>query len=359
MIKMIHCADLHLDSPMETHMTGKQASDRNTELIRSFVRLTEYAKENEVRAVIIAGDLFDSERVKARTVDAVLNAIRRSPEVDYLYLAGNHEGAADAFTDQDLPVNLKRFEKNWKSYIYEDVTVSGIELTKENSESLYQSLPKKEGSVAIVTLHGQIGTACGDGLINLNLLKDRGIDYLALGHIHAYTEGRLDARGTYCYSGCLEGRGFDECGEKGFVLLTVEDGRIGHEFVPFSCRKLHRMPIDISGLTKNAEILQRMQEAAAGIGREDMVEFLLTGSVDPTADIALGYLQKMEEQQGFFFTKVKDETHMAIHPEDYQNDISLKGEFIRLVLESDAKEEDKAAIIRTGIQALAGEEITL
>lgn len=359
MIKMIHCADLHLDSPMETHMTRQQASDRNTELIRSFIRLTEYAEENEVRAVIIAGDLFDGERIKARTVDAVLDAIRRTPGVDYLYLAGNHEGAADAFAEHDLPNNLKRFGKNWKKYEYGEATVSGIELDEENAESLYQSLPKQEGSVTIVTLHGQIGTACGNGLINLNLLKERGIDYLALGHIHAYTEGRLDAKGSYCYSGCLEGRGFDECGEKGFVLLTVEEGRLSHEFVPFSCRKLHRLSVDISGLTKNAEILQRMQEAAEGIGRADMVEYLLTGSVDPTADIAIGYLQKMAEQQGFFFTKVKDETHMAIHPEDYQKDISLKGEFIRLVLASDASEEDKAAIIRTGIQALAGEEITL
>ena len=50
---------------------------------------------------------------------------------------------------------------------------------------------------------------------------------------------------------------------------------------------------------------------------------------------------------------------MAITPADYKTDISLKGEFIRLVLASDASEEDKAAIIRTGIQALMGEEITL
>ncbi|MDD6608684.1 MAG: hypothetical protein PUE97_03070 [Subdoligranulum variabile] len=56
---------------------------------------------------------------------------------------------------------------------------------------------------------------------------------------------------------------------------------------------------------------------------------------------------------------MKDQTHLAINPEDYKHDISLKGEFIRLVLGSDASEEDKAAIIRTGMQALMGEEITL
>ena len=50
---------------------------------------------------------------------------------------------------------------------------------------------------------------------------------------------------------------------------------------------------------------------------------------------------------------------MRIDPNDYKNDISLKGEFICLVLASDASDEDKAAMIRTGLQALTGEEITL
>ena len=91
MTKIIHCADLHLDSPMETHMTEEQASIRNTEIIHTFLRLTEYAAKNDVRAVIIAGDMFDGERIKIRTVDEILDAIRRTPNVDYLYLAGNHE----------------------------------------------------------------------------------------------------------------------------------------------------------------------------------------------------------------------------------------------------------------------------
>ena len=90
-MKLIHCADIHLDSPMETHMTAEQASERNTEVIRSFIRMTNYAVENDVRAVIIAGDLFDGERVRMRTVDEILDAMQRTPEVDYLYVPGNHD----------------------------------------------------------------------------------------------------------------------------------------------------------------------------------------------------------------------------------------------------------------------------
>ena len=355
-MKLIHCADVHLDSPMQTHMTAQQASVRNTEMLQSFLRLTEFAQERSVRAVLIAGDFFDGARVRARTVDALLAAIRRTPEIDYLYLPGNHDEAANAFCDCALPENLKVFGRTWTTYRYDGIAISGAQLGSD--EAFYAALPHADGAVNLVMLHGEIGTACGEDRINLNLLKNRGIDYLALGHIHSYQTGKLAGGGSYCYPGCLEGRGFDECGEKGFVLLTVEDGSVSQEFVPFSARQLHRVTTDITGLTQNAQIAQRMKEQSRGLSPEDMVEFLLTGESDPTADISAPYLQQTM-QGSFFFVKVKDESRMALDPDAYRGDVSLKGEFIRQVLASELEDADKAAVIRAGLQALMGEEIAL
>lgn len=296
-----------------------------------------------MRAVLIAGDLFDGARVRARTVDALLAAIRRTPEVDYLYLPGNHDEAANAFCDCALPGNLKLFGKTWSTVQYDGIAISGVQIGAD--AALYETLPHTDGAVNLVMLHGGIGTACAEDVINLKLLKNRGIDYLALGHIHSYQTGPLDETGSYCYPGCLEGRGFDECGEKGFVLLTVEDGSVAHEFVPFSARQLHRVPVDITGLTQNAQIAQRMKEQSLGLSPEDMVEFLLTGESDPTADISAPYLQQTL-QGSFFFVKVKDESHLALDADAYRNDVSLKGEFIRQVLASELTDADKAAVIR-------------
>ena len=101
-----------------------------------------------------------------------------------------------------------------------------------------------------------------------------------------------------------------------------------------------------------------MRTAAQKIGTNDMVEFVLTGYSDPTANISISYLYNLIKDK-FFFCKVKNESHMLINPDDYKHDISLKGEFIRLVLSSNASDEEKSAMIRAGIQALAGEEIVL
>lgn len=357
-MKILHCADLHMDSPMETHMTREQAAKRNAEILMSFQRMTEYAENENVRVVLIAGDLFDGERVTRRTVEGVLDAVRRTPQIDYLYVSGNHYDQTNAFVDQEIPENFKRFTDKWNTIKYRDVAVSGIEITKNNASTLYEQLPAQKSRVNIVMLHGQISSACEVDQVNLNLLKGKNINYLALGHIHTYSCEQLDCDGIYCYPGCLEGRGFDECGEKGFVVLDTDGRKIMPSFIPFSSRKLHRVTVDITGAATNSAVHQAMKRASQNIDKKDMVEFILTGAADPSARIAKKYLYNLMEDD-FFFVKIKDETKLILDPKDYENDISLKGEFIRLVMASDAGEADKIKIIRTGLEALAGEEITV
>ena len=199
--------------------------------------------DNEVQAVRAEQLSADVMHDLVGQIAEILDAMRRTPNVDYLYLAGNHDGDTYAFADHDMPDNLKIFGKEWTTYKYDSVAISGVEICEANSESLYLQVPYENGVANIVTLHGQAGAVSGVDQVNISKLKNKGIDYLALGHIHTYAEQTLDGKGIYCYSGCLEGRGFDECGPKGFVLLTVDSNRIQHEFVPFSRRHLPYLDI--------------------------------------------------------------------------------------------------------------------
>ena len=62
-MKIIHCADLHLDSKMTANLSKEQAKERKMEILRTFSRMVEYAKNNQVSVIIIAGDLFDTRTV--------------------------------------------------------------------------------------------------------------------------------------------------------------------------------------------------------------------------------------------------------------------------------------------------------
>ena len=108
-MKFIHCSDIHLDSPMESNLTAAQARERNNEICSTFSRMVAYAKNNHVSAVLLCGDLFDTNRVSATTGRFILDTIAETPAIRFLYLKGNHDEANRAFAGRNLPDNLVSF----------------------------------------------------------------------------------------------------------------------------------------------------------------------------------------------------------------------------------------------------------
>ena len=354
-MKIIHCSDIHLDSALDSNLSDAQARERRAELCAAFGRMIRYARDEGVAAVLISGDLFDVSRASCRTAEFVLDQIGSAPEISFLYLRGNHD-CADPFRGMELPENLLTFGREWTYYHFGDVTVAGAEPV--DWVHFYEDLKLAPGRTNIVMLHGQVSGQPGEELIALPSLRRRNIDYLALGHIHGFRQEKLDEDGIWCYSGCLEGRGFDECGQKGFVLLDTEGGRVKSEFISFASRALYDIPVDITDLVTVSQISRAMEDAAGGISGDSLVKFTLTGTYTPDTQKDLTFLRKTL-QNNFWFVKIKDDSRFLINKEDYENDISLKGEFIRMVMASDKSEEEKARIICCGIQALRGEEVVL
>lgn len=357
-MKIIHCSDIHLDSRMETNLPADKAKMRNNEIVNTFSRMVTYAMEHEVRAVMICGDLFDTRRVTGKTADLILSAIERAGSIDFLYLRGNHDESDNAFCGRELPENLKMFSEQWRYYRYGSVCIAGVELSHDNANDIYSELSLPAEDTNIVMLHGQISNQCGDELVCLPLLRDKNIHYLALGHLHSYQEGALDFDGRYANCGCLEGRGFDECGEKGFVLLEADGRKVTSTFVPFASRQLYDVSVDISGLRTISQIREAMEKASDGIDAKHLVKYTICGTYAPDTQKDFRYLLDILGES-FFFVKIKDESRLAIDRGSYEHDISLKGEFIRMVMASDMAPEEKEKIVCLGIQALSGEEIVL
>ena len=364
-MKIIHCADIHLDSRMSANLTREKARERRTELLTTFRKMVEYAADHDVEAVIIAGDLFDTKNVTATARNVVRDLILGHPDIAFYYLQGNHDEGSFAGGLAEIPDNLYLFDGKWTSYrLGKRVCITGVELNPENSGSVYNALSLDADLVNIVVLHGQESEYSAKDkaeIIHLAALKNKGIDYLALGHIHSYKKERLDGRGVYCYPGCLEGRGFDECGEHGFVELSVDEaaGTVESSFVPFASRNLYTIPVDITGCTSTMEILERMKEETneRDYQEKSLVKYELTGKVDVESEKETDFLLRQFSNR-FYFVKIKDSSRYLVDYAAFAKDVSLKGEFIRTVMgREDLSEEDKAAVIHYGLQALAGEEI--
>jgi DNA repair exonuclease SbcCD nuclease subunit len=370
-MKIIHCADLHLDSRMQTNLTKDQAKERKAEILETFLSMIDYAVENNVSAILISGDLFDTKRVSARTKNVVREAVLNNPGIEFYYLKGNHDVSSpfdDIEENNSIPDNLKLFSGEWTSYCPAEgsrIRITGLELGADNAAAAWNTLVLDTECINIVMLHGQETESRSDKTecINLKALRNRGIDYLALGHIHAYKMEKLDSRGSYCYPGCLEGRGFDECGEHGFVLLDIDEAkndtaeRIKKEFVPIAFRRLYCFEMDISGCMSSPEIETKIWEslAAETFEQTDLIKLVLTGRVDVECEKDTDYLLKRLKSLCFYM-KIEDESEYAVDYDSFMLDESLKGEFVRTVMaKEDITGEEKARIIRCGIQALRGE----
>ena len=357
-MKIIHCSDIHLNSKMESSLSSEKAKQRKQELLLTFSKMVDYARSENVKAVIIAGDLFDTESINKSTSEYVLDLIKSNEEIKFIYLCGNHEKSSFLNYINEVPQNLLTFNDEWKYYnIGENVVVAGIDITKSNFKTLYSNLKLDKNNTNIVVMHGQASKYFVEDnfeIVNLSMLKNKNINYLALGHIHSYFLDKLDDNSYYAYSGCLEGRGFDECGKKGFIELEVLNGQISSKFVPFAKREIVETDVDISNLYTIKEIDNKIAENVKGINPTSLIKVNLVGEIDEDANIDLPFLEN-NLNEIFYFAKIENKTKLKIDIEKYSNDVSIKGEFIRQVLASDLSDIEKEQVILYGIKALNGE----
>lgn len=359
-MKLIHCADLHLDSKMESNLSKDQALQRRQELLETFEALVDYGAKEGVAAILIAGDLFDKSHIRKEVKKRVTYQITSHPEIEFYYLKGNHDQCDFLEEDQELPANIHLFsQEGWTSYRLGDLVITGMELTGNNVSTMAERLVLDSANTNLVMLHGQLSDYDGkkDGqIINIQSLKGKYIDYLALGHIHKFMEGSIDDRGSYCYCGCLEGRGFDETGDKGFVMLEVAGGKISSEFIPFAKRRLHQIQVEVRPDMDTPAIIAKAQGLLSDVDSQDLLKLVLTGEreLDDQPDITR-LVRTFGEK--YFFVKCYDRTRTLIDYDSFKYDKSLKGEFVRLVQSQDLDEDIKASIIELGIKAIMGEDI--
>lgn len=354
-MKIIHTSDIHLDSPLTSRLSADKVKERRRELLSNLSRMVSEARTLGAEAIIIAGDLFDSGKVSGRAMTAALDIIAEARDISFYYLPGNHEGDAIARSGRSIPENLNIFGDEWTYFDLGQLIIAGRSLI---GDKMFDSLSLPEDKKSILVLHGELrDRSCAPESIGLLDARDKHIGYMALGHYHGYSKTEIESGVYAVYCGTPEGRGFDEAGEKGFVLIDTDGKRISHSFVPFAKRRLHIVELDVGGVTRTSELAGKARDLLKYIPHSDIVRLSLVGRYPPELWKDTEALER-EFNSSFYYFEVKDCSRMAINPDDYKYDKSLKGEFIRTVSADESLDEQmKEKIIRCGINALMGEEL--
>ncbi len=221
-MKILHTADWHLDSPLQGY---GEAVHQALAAIPGMI--FELAREEQCDMVLLAGDAFDGAYTPHtyQSLHDVLQALA----VPVFVTPGNHDsfGQDSPWLKELWPENVHIFKSNQIESVALpelDCRVYGAGFQSMDCPSLLEGFRADcDEKYAIGIFHGdptQVNSPYNP--ITKAQVQESGLDYLALGHIHK--ADRFSAGKTLCaWPGCPMGRGYDEPGEKGVYIVTLED----------------------------------------------------------------------------------------------------------------------------------------
>lgn len=355
MLKFIHAADFHLDSAFGA-LTAQQAASRRREGRELCFRLADYVNRNGVDLVLLAGDLFDSASAFRETGEQLAQALGQM-EAPVFIAPGNHDwyGPGSPWQTVDWPENVHIFREDRMTAVELpkwSLTVHGAAFTasEQTAGLLTGFTAPADGRTHIGLLHGELDPAeARYDPIRREEIAASGLDYLALGHIHKRMEPQTYGRTLCAWPGCLEGRGFDELGEKGFYEGTVENGTVSLRFVPFARRRYEILEVNVTGRDPRAAV-----EAALPTDTErDLYRILLRGETGEGGVNVAALREALTER--FYALEVRDHTRMAEDVWARAGEDSLRGLFLRELRKrwDEAGEEERETVTRAARFGLA------
>lgn len=362
-MRILHAADLHLDSAFAA-LSAEKARQRRREIREIPDRLAALAREEKVDLVLLAGDLFDGQRVFPETVQRLKGALRNM-ECPVFIAPGNHDPyiRTSPYAGEEWPENVHIFcsEKLRAVEIARHpCVVHGAAFTDQHrtSEALAEYVVPEDGRIHLLCLHGAVDELDSEyGNISMQQIARSGFDYLALGHIHRYSGAKTCGKSVWAYSGCPEGRGFDEPNDKGALIVEVERGHAQLRFVPLCRRRYRILRADVTDCTA-AEALERVMPSTAA---EDICRVIFTGETGEDGVDLRGL--EADYAHRFYALQLRDETTIAEDIWQRAGEDSLRGLFLRELrtrYDGAASEEEKEIIIsavRFGLAAMDGRDL--
>ncbi len=359
MLKVIHAADLHLDSPF-SGLSPEQAAARRREQRSLLDRLADLANEERADLVLLAGDLLDCGRVYRETVDALAQTLGRIRARVFI-APGNHDpyNAASPYALPIWPDNVHIFTSPVTTEVpipELDCTVYGAAFTTEQrSDAVLDGFCTQNSGLKLMVLHGNVQGRDYAPISPAHIAASN-LDYLALGHIHQ-TSGLQKSGDTFwAYPGCPEGRGFDEPGDKGVLVVEIEPGRTNAHFRPLCLRRYQILEVDLTGCTDALTTVQTALPTDTGM---DIYRILLTGEFAMESSTLTGLEQALAAH--FHALELRDRTRPPRDLWARSGEDSLTGLFLQTMSSQCKDRPDDEALqmaVRFGLAALEnGEDI--
>ncbi len=269
--KFIHAADLHVDSPLlglDAYEGAPVERIRNATR-RALENLVQLAIDEQVRFVVLAGDVYDTQPLFETSVFFRRQMQALADEgIPVAIVLGNHDHAGVSPPGSQLPgnVHVLSHQAAESLRICDGVVVHGRSFPRPDyTDDLVKDYPAAvDGLLNVGLLHTSLA---GDPEHNpyaptsTQALGAMGYQYWALGHVHRHASW-VERGAHIVFPGNLQGRHIKETGPKGAVVVEYEGARVlGWRHVPLDVMRWHHVEVDATNAGSDEALVSEAKQA--------------------------------------------------------------------------------------------------
>lgn len=372
-MRLIHTADVHLDASFKSAGAPPGFGNKRRQALREVLRdILLRAKEWPADAVLIAGDLFEHDRISRDTIAFLRDAFAAIAPIPIIIAPGNHDPylSDSPYVTETWPENVFIFKKPaWDEFTFQDIKLSvhgfafdGFDISANPFGRL--QVPE-DGNLHVAVAHGserghqppgKTSYAPFDG----RDAADPNLHYLALGHFHRCMRIEGDFHTRMYYAGAPEGHGFDEPGVHHHLEIEIQPGkpetRVLVKEVPI-CRSLYYTTTLSCESFSNS---QQLIDALIAMAKNDpdhalIARVKLSGMAFRSLQAELNNVYEAVAD-AFEFIELIDQTHPQEDYDGLARETTSLGLFIRRMNEEIAdapSEERRDLLVRAREVALA------
>ena len=354
-MKFVHIADMHFDSPF-VNLSNKEYMGelRRLEQRKVFKKMIDYIKDNNIEYLFISGDLYEHKYIKQSTIEYINKLFQEIPDTKIYIAPGNHDPFLknSYYSKFNWSNNVKIFSNNIEKIENENVNIYGYGFTDfycENSGIENIEIDNKE-KLNILVIHGALDSSNIEDRqynpIKKNMLKAKGFDYVALGHIHKM-DYNTEENQKIVYPGSTISLGFDELGKHGMIVGEFKEKELNLNFVPLDEKEYKVIQLDITNMNSKEELIEKIENV--DIKENEYIEIVLNGNRN--FEINVYELSKLVLNDRVI--KIKDKTKIGYDLDKLSNETTLRGLFIKEMkekLENENINEEEKEIIEKAIE---------
>lgn len=337
-VRFIHTSDLQLGMT-RAFLDGDAQARFSQARIDAIGAIGNLASRVDAEFIVVAGDVFETNRVRPRTVGRALEAMA-SVKVPMYLLPGNHDplDAASVYRsrtfEKDRPPNVHVLDSQEARLVRDGVEVFGAPWTTKRllhdlTGDLCASLTPAADITRVVVGHGQVdtfGEHVSPATISIRTLEaaldSRAVAYVALGDRHSTT--RIGDSGRIWYSGAPEPTAHDEIDPGNALVVELDEDRCHVTAQPVGTWTFAAPSFDVDELDRLGPLHETVGAMAAK-GRT-VARLTLTGVLSVSEYAALNAF--LEEQSATFASIElwEPSSNLIVRPDDDDfSDLALRG----------------------------------